>query len=121
MKRTSLYAVKVEEMSAAADYAPERAVLHIVCDQGMRANPNLVIFGVGGDIRDADRTPLMILKDGHGDYGSYCEGPSRHFQTNIRDKVIKPREMFTVHWQDEDRPHRQMASTFRIMEVHALT
>lgn len=96
-----------------------RAVMYILCDKHLKAVPGIVITGVAGDITsDADRTPFIILKDGRGDYGSdYEEQAERFFKTNLRTKVIRTGELFTVWSSEPSRPYRTHETPFRIKKV----
>jgi hypothetical protein len=112
-----LLCVKIRERHPVKGDVPEVAVLHVLCNQENRPLPNIMILGVGGELQDSSRAPLVILKDGRGDYGSFYGGAGRFFHTNLRERVMRIGELFSVDYRDEDRPAHEEAMTFEITEV----
>jgi hypothetical protein len=98
------------------------AFMHVLCDGKRKPVLGIVITGIDGDVRvSSDRRPFVILKDGQGDYGSCLEGePDRFFQTNFRTKPMTVGELFSVTSCDPDQPAREIATTFKIVEVTPL-
>jgi hypothetical protein len=117
-----MLAVEVESIRKVQTDDLYRAVLYILCDDNFRPVPGIVITGIAGDIKsDANRTPLVILKDGRGDYGSDFEDPSdRFFRTNLRSKTIRPGELFTTWWATPEQPNRTYETAFRIKKATPL-
>lgn len=114
-----MLAVEVESVRKLHTDKLYRAVLYILCDVNFKPVPGIVITGIAGDIKsDANRTPLVILKDGRGDYGSDFEDPSdRFFKTNLRSKTIRPGELFTTWWTQANRTYE---TSFRIKKATPL-
>lgn len=116
-----MLAVEVESIRKLQTDNLYRAVLYILCDDNFKPVPGIVITGIAGDIKsDANRTPLAVLKDGRGDYGSDLEDPDRFFRTNLRSKTIRPGELFTTWWAKSEQPDRTHETPFRIKKVTPL-
>jgi hypothetical protein len=113
--------VKVESQPKPGEEI-RRAFMHVLCDSERKPVSGIVITGIEGDIRfSSDRRPVVILKDGQGDYSSYLERePDRFFQTNFRTKRIVIGEFFSVTSCEPDQPAREITRTFRIVEVTPL-
>ncbi len=118
----TMLAVEVESIRKLRTDDLLRAVLYILCDEDFKPVPGIVITGIAGDIKsDLNRTPLVILKDGRGDYGSDFEDPSeRFFRTNLRSKIIRPGELFTTWWAKPEQPNRTYETSFRIKKATPL-
>jgi hypothetical protein len=112
-----LLCVKVRERHPLKGDTPEAAILHVLCDRENCPLPNVMILGVGGELQDSGRAPLVIFKDGRGDYGSFNTGAGRFFHTNLRDRAMRRGELFSVEYRDENRPSHEEAMTFEIVEV----
>jgi hypothetical protein len=118
----TMLAVEVESLPNAYNDEAYRAVLYVLCDSKTKPIPGIMITGVGFDVNgSSDRWPFVILKDGRGDYGKDFNSPlMRFFETNFRDKAMKPLELFTVLSAESEHAARQIETTFRIRKTTAL-
>jgi hypothetical protein len=115
------FAVDAQSLPNADDPETHRALILVVCDKQRKPKRDMLITGVGGRLNDLDRAPFIVLPDGRGDNGSECKNDEeRYFGTNIRSKVMKPREVFTVWWSSKDQPARRFETTWRINKTTPL-
>lgn len=115
------FAVDAQSLPNADDPVIRRALILVVCDKQRKPKRDFLITGVGGGLNDLDRAPFIVLPDGRGDNGSECKNDEeRYFDTNIRSKVMKPREVFTVWWSSKDQPARRFETIWRINKTTPL-
>jgi hypothetical protein len=115
------FAVDAQSLPNADDPEIHRALIFIVCDKQRKPKHDILITGVGGGLNDPDRAPFIVMPDGSGDNGSECKNKEeRFFDTNIRTKTMKPREVFTVWWSPEEQPARRIETTWRINKITPL-
>ena len=117
MKR--LFAVKAQSVDGTQD----PVVGYAICDKDYKSIPDVVFMGYSGDINDTEaRYPFMVFSDGRVDFGaSYSGAADRFSSTNLRDKTLRPGEIFTARVSIPDNGIREQETLFKIKEVVLLT
>jgi hypothetical protein len=114
-------AVDAQSLPTADDPEIHCALIFVVCDTQRKPKRDILITGVGGGLNDPDRAPFIVMPDGSGDNGSECKNKEeRFFDTNIRTKTMKPREVFTVWWSPKEQPALRIETTWRINKTTPL-